>query len=293
MTRFYDLLGEMHTLDLDRITLDGLPILDLTTDWTNLVRIETAKSTIDCQLVSFWTDVAGGLLSPAESSVLLVQALALHLVARRQSTILGQIQHLFGQQEVVPPVLPGLLWLTTRLSPLARQAMAAYDGSSTMTEAIAKITKQDVATVLVWARQLGLFVPPVQSDKQPASSTPSLEVVVLGAPESQKVQELVVAVPSVFPVLPIPYDAPGAAPSANGNGRFSWTLERCQALDTALAECPPGSVPVQARMIAETTGLPADKVMSRLYQLRAASRSAEQPTARESQVSNDAETEED
>ena len=60
----------------------------------------------------------------------------------------------------LPIEIPSSAWLTTRIDPLARQAMSVYDGSEAMTNMLARILQREPATIREWARQLGLDVSP-------------------------------------------------------------------------------------------------------------------------------------
>jgi hypothetical protein len=251
--------GVRHTLELDVCLVDGLECIEINADGNNTLRFETVQGTITCALESFWHEIAGPALTAGEAALLLAECLARQIVLTRQETTLRDLTRLLAQGHEV--TAPSLAWLTTRLDPWSRQAMTAYDGSEAMTKAISRIVKQSPATIHTWAHQLGLAVPPTQSEE--AATVPG--EVVTG---------------------PLETLAPVVSESAEADAKhpFLWTPERLQQLEEALATCIGTTVIERARQIADKHDWPAMSVRSKLYAIQKPHRDGK-PTAREAEHS--------
>jgi len=253
--------GTRHTLDLDVAPVDGMDCTDIRSDGNREVSFETAQGTVACDLESFWHEIAGPTLSAREAALLLAECLARQITLARQEATLREITRLLSQ--VREAAAPSLGWLTTRLDPLARQAMDAYDGSDAVTEMLARILHQSPATIQIWARQLGL-----DALAQPEEATVSFAEV-----ETEPLPALVPAVSE---------GAEPVAETTQAKQPFSWTLERRQQLEQALTTCTGSTVVERARQIAYEHNWPVMAVRSKLYEIQRPERRTKQ-AARESE----------
>lgn len=251
---FSDRQQTPHTLDLDAALIDGVSCLDIQAD-EHSVLFETAQGTIACELAQFWQQIAGHDLSAREATLLLAECLARQIILQRQNATLEELRRVLSQRGEA--TTSSLQWLTTRLQPLEKQAMAAYDGTPAMTEAIARIVQQDPSTIRAWAHQLGL-------DASSASAQSE------GSPT---------ALPPVPSAL-VDAETRPAAEIPTPSKHFRWTPERQQQLEQALITCTGPSAIERARQIAYEFQWPIMAVRSKLYEMQRPRR-AGQSAARE------------
>jgi hypothetical protein len=266
---FWDHQKKTHTLDLDAVQVDGQQVLQILAEG-DYIQFETVSGTVTCLLEQIWQDVAGPTLTAREAGALLMECLARQILLDQQQAILRDLSLVLSRLGGIEAASPSLGWLTTRLDPLARQAMSAYDGSDTMTQALARILQQDPATILVWAYQLGLEVPPVQPEETTEVPQALAEPVTEGQPEERI--EAPLFLPE--PVTEETVSEPAAL-------RFRWTPERLRQLQTARNHCTGDNLAEHARSIAGQYNWPVEKVQSKLYELRNSSRHSGQAAARE------------
>jgi hypothetical protein len=254
---FTDHLKQTHTLDLDQMLVDGLPCLSVQSDG-QYVQFETVQgAAITCELGQFWREVAGPDLSATEAGLLLADCLVRQVMLQRTSSALHEVMALLTRAAALPAEIPSAAWLTTRLDPLARQAMSAYDGSEAMTEMLARILHQSPATIHQWAQQLNLTV---------------------------------VATPA--PIA----EAPGTVETlaeAEARERFFWSPQHCQQLDEELKTCTASTVAERARQIAARCNWPLATVRNKLYAMQAPRYTGHSAAARESDTAAEAEKEDD
>jgi len=275
---FHDHQKRAHTLDLDAVQVDGQQVLQILAEG-DYIQFEMTESTVTCLLEQIWQDVAGPALTAREAGALLMECLARQILLNQQQAMLRDLAQVFSRFSGSETTPTSLSWLTTRLDPLARQAMSAYDGSDTMTEALARILQQDPETIRVWARQLGLEVPSVQREE--TTEAPQA----LAAPVTEEQREETVETPLVL-VEPATEEVPlTESVSESGALRFRWTPERLRDLQLARNHCTGENLAEHARFIAEHYHWPVGKVQSKLYELRygghAAARSAARPNQKE------------
>ena len=243
---FTDDLKQTHTLDLDSVQVDGVQCIGVQATG-QFVQFETMQGiTITCDLVQFWHEVAGPDLNAQEAGLLLAECLMRQVVIGRTSASLHEALSLLTRATALSAEIPTLRWVTTRLDPLARQAMLSYDGSEAMTNMLARILQRDSATIQTWAQQLGLDVP---------------------APDR----------------APEPLPTKDEDPFAETCPRFRWSPERLQRLEQVLSTCSGRTVIERAQQVADRCGWPVEKVRSKLYEMSSLSHSRPEsnPTARE------------
>ncbi len=250
---FTDHFKQAHTIDLDAVLIDELSCTSVQATG-QYVQFETVQgAAITCELGQFWREVAGPDLTSQEAGLLLAECLVRQVVLQRMSAHVHEVLGLLTRTAALPAEIPAATWLTTRLDPLALQAMSAYDSTPEVTEMLARILHQEPATILQWARQLGLATsvpPPVEVKTEP---------------------------------LPAPVESKAAEPVAP-KLQFRWTDERLTQLHQALQWYPVGPVTARSQLIAERCGWPVEKVRSKLYEMRLhqADHQAGTPAARES-----------
>ena len=206
---------------------------------------------VTCELAQFWREVAGPDLDVREAGLLLAECLARQVVLLHMSAGLHEVMCLLTRTTAMPVEISSCSWLTTRLDPLAHQAMRAYDGTPEMTTMLARILHQTPETILAWARQLGLDVY--------VSPAPAQDVIGVSMPA---------------PVEPV-------AAISDAKHPFLWTPERREHLEEALATCTGTTVIERARRIAARYNWPEAPVRSKLYEMQRPHRDG-QSAARES-----------
>lgn len=259
MRTFTDHLKQAHTLDLDQMLVDGLPCLSVQATG-QYVQFETVQgAAITCELGQFWREVAGPDLSATEAGLLLADCLVRQVMLQRTSFALHEVMALLTRAAALPAEIPSAIWLTTRLDPLARQAMSAYDGTPEVIDMLARILQREPATIQMWARQLGLEASASDTDSNVTTE----------------------------PLLAVETPA-----EAEIRSRFFWSTERLQQLEQALARCTTSKVAERARQIAAEYGWPLAAVRNRLYGMQAPRSPNHLATVREPQQA-EAEKEDD
>jgi hypothetical protein len=260
---FVDWENRSHTLDLDAVLVDNLPCISVLSD-EHYVMFETAQGAVTCTLEHFWQQIAGPELTAREAGILLVECLARQILLQRQASTLRELTSLLSQAGSLEPA-PSLAWLTTRLDPLARQAMSAYDGSDAMTDMLALILHQSPETIRAMAHQLGLESEQSQEESIGGSIEAALEI-------------------TAAPLLPHPEPAEALArPEQETSKQFRWSRIRLDQLDQALEACTGSSVLARSQEIADRYGWPVEKVRSKLYELQQTANHAGNPAAREAE----------
>jgi hypothetical protein len=256
---FCDHKKQSHTLDLDAVLVDGVQCLSVqATEHYVQFELQSGEA-VTCELGQFWQQIAGPDLSAPEAGVLLAECLTRQVVMQRTSSTLHEAMCLLTRATALPAEIPSFLWLTTRLDPFARQAMAAYDGTPEVTAMLARILQRDPTTIREWANALGFFpTAPVVAPSQDVADRETAVAGEDGAEESPREGEKKL--------------------------RFRWTPERQAQLEQALATCTGNTVAEQAEQIAGRCGWPVDKIRSKLYELRNPDRHAVRPAAREAET---------
>lgn len=245
MTRtFSDHKKQAHTLELDAVQVDGVRCLAIQATEQDIEFELQNGEAVTCELAQFWRDIAGSDLDAREAGLLLADCLVRQLVLQRASFMLREAMSLLTRATALPAEIPSTTWLTTRLDPLARQAMSAYDGTPEMTGMLARILQQEPDTIRLWASQLGLDVPAPDIDV----ATEPLPVVETPAEAAQASEE-------------------PAEPSSEGK-KFTWTPERLRELEVALETCTGSTVAERAKQVAGRCNWPVEKVRSKLYELQ-------------------------
>jgi hypothetical protein len=243
---FSDHKKQSHSLNLDTVQVDGAQCISIQATEQYIQFEMENQQAVTCELAQFWREIAGPDLSAQEAGLLLAECLVRQVVIQRTSSAFHEVMCLLTRTMSLPAEIPSAGWLTTRLDPLAQQAMSAYDGSDAMTDMLARILQREPETIHQWARQLGLDAPDIQVETEPL---PAVET--LAETEARQ--------------------------------RFLWSSERLQQLEQALSTCNGGGTVLErARQIADQCGWPVEKVRSKLYEMRSLDRHAGQPTARES-----------
>ncbi|HEX7737216.1 MAG TPA: hypothetical protein VF458_20390, partial [Ktedonobacteraceae bacterium] len=256
---FTDQMKQPHTLDLDAVQVDSVRCIGAqATEQSIQFELQTGEA-VTCELAPFWHDIAGPELSAQEAGLLLAECLMRQVIIQRMGAGLRDVLAVLTRTTAFPAEIPSSAWLTTRLDPLARQAMSAYDGSDATTNMLARILQQEPATILQWARQLGLEIPAlskaVEEPPREAETEP-LPALVSAAPEAVESRE------------------------ASESKQFSWTPERRLMLEEALKTCIGTTVIERAREIAALHRWPETSVRSKLYEMNRLQR-ADQSACRE------------
>ncbi len=242
---FLDHKKQSHTLDLDAVLIDGQHCLSVQAT-EQYVQFELGnQGAVTCELAQFWHEVAGPALSPQEAGLLLAECLVRQVVLQRMSAGLRDVMCLLTRATALPAEIPSFNWITTRIDPLARQAMSAYDGTPEVTDMLARILQRDPVTIQMWARQLGLDMLPI-----PAQA-------------------------------PVPAPTEPVAATSDAKHPFLWTQERRDLLEEALTTCTGTTVIERARQIAALHNWPEASVRSKLYEMQRPRRDG-QSAARES-----------
>lgn len=223
-----DHLKQSHTLDLDAVLIDGQHCLSVQAT-EQYVQFETVQGAITCELAQFWHEVAGPDLTPQEAGLLLAECLVRQVVLQHTSSALHEVMCLLTRATALSAEISSFNWLITRIDPLARQAMSAYDGTPEVTDMLARILQCDPATIQMWARQLGL---------------------------------------DMLPIPPVPAPTEPVAAISDAKHPFLWTPERRDLLEEALSTCTGTTVIERARQIAALHNWPEASVRSKLYEMQ-------------------------
>ncbi len=248
-----DMQAQTHTLEMsnDILLLDGCPAR-LHIDGAEL-SLTTDAGTSCVTMQAFWYAFAGNEPTAIEAGRLLADSLMRTQALQQMRQLQTTYQHISEQIQTLGFVpLP-----TYRLSPFIEQALDAYDDTLETTQLLARILKQDVSTILAWAKLLG---------KQP-----SLRVYDEPDDAEKDLGEI------VHPTK----DTDTATAEKITVKRFRWTTDLAKQLEAAFRESTADTITATITEIAQRFDWPASAVQYKLYELQLPQRKQQQAQQRE------------
>ena len=251
-----DMQAQTHTLELsnDILLLDGCPATLHVDDAELLLTTDAGTSCVTTQ--AFWYAFAGAEPTAIEAGRLLADTLMRTQALQQMRQLQATYQRVYEQIQTLGFVpMP-----TYRLSPFIEQALDAYDDTLETTQLLARILKQDVFTILAWAKLLG---------KQPSLS-------VRDEPDD--------AGKDLGEIVHPTRDTDTTTAEKITVKRFRWTTDLAKQLEAAFWESTTDTITATITEIAQRFNWPASAVQYKLYELQLPRRKQQQAQQREVHV---------